>query len=198
MSAVPTLVCLEPACQFTCNYPVDMNTHTVGAHGRRASAMERTPCKDEAVLGPNLEGPATVTSIGKQREGSRTASFTCDECGHTAKNAAGLSIHKGRSHGAAKVAPTREPKRVNGHRATDRPERPKLDATTIKADLYDAQDDYDPWLVVVGASDESGPKIETAVVSTKVDAEQVAALLTALGHQPRRFRLADGATGEAP
>lgn len=116
---------------------------------------------------------------------------SCPDCGQNGfKTPQAVGAHRRYSHGR-KVGPKTP---VPGQRSMDHESRtkPKLDAKSIKASLYD-EDDYDPWLVLVGTADDDGPKIETAIVSTKVDAEQVAALLTALGHSPRRFRLADGA-----
>lgn len=37
------LQCEEPACHFTCEYAVDMNSHTRQAHGRPPSRQERIP-----------------------------------------------------------------------------------------------------------------------------------------------------------
>lgn len=58
-----------------------------------------------------------------------------------------------------------------------------------------AQDEYDPWLIVVGRATEDGPRASAVVLSTSGDAEQVAVLLRELGHRPLTYRVADGATG---
>jgi RNA polymerase sigma factor (sigma-70 family) len=113
------------------------------------------------------------------------AKFVCPECGRKFSRAQALGRHRN-AHGVkgkTAKAPVRNPD--SG--------RPKLDTTTIKADLYDAADDYDPWALIVGHANDDGPRAETVVLSTKEDADQVASMLAALGHKAWRFRLADGA-----
>lgn len=71
-----------------------------------------------------------------------------------------------------------------------RPGRPKLDRRSVQRTL---EDDYDPWLLVVGRLDDTnGAKATTVVLSTENDARQVAELLGTLGHKSHVFRLADG------
>lgn len=116
----------------------------------------------------------------------------CDEpgCGRSFVGEHGLQVHKARSH--KKPAGTRQraeqPKR----------DRPKLDTASVRRSTEQPDDDgYDPWIVLVGtiAGDDTPPQVATCVVSTSTDAQQVAELLTTLGHKPRRFRLNDAQEG---
>jgi hypothetical protein len=112
----------------------------------------------------------------------------CPDCGRTFTEH-GLSVHRARMHKNAKPpsAPTRKAPAAKATQA--KTTRPKLDTKSVSKTL---EDDYDPWLVVVGHLDADGAKASTVVLSTESDARQVSDLVTALGHRPRVFRLADG------
>jgi hypothetical protein len=164
-------------------------------------------------------GPAGVITEGARRERPRrsratetpppddptpssTKRYTCDDCGagpFVTPQAVGS--HRRYTHGAglkkqADQAPAPKPK-AKPKRATEnaarvpRKARPKLDTRTVRRALA-REDDYDPWLLVVGRLDADHAKATTCVLSTENDARQVAELLDTLGHKPHVFRLADG------
>lgn len=122
-----------------------------------------------------------------------TTTHPCGQpgCDRTFATAQAAGKHRSAMHGIAGA--TRAPK-------PPRRPMPYLKATTtgarpkpLPARDLEPQDDYDPWALLIGHTTHDGPTTSAVVLSTKTDAHQVANLLTALGHTPYVFRVADAA-----
>lgn len=131
---------------------------------------------------------AEVSTPPPDVNGNGARAYSCDQCGDSFERPQGLGVHRARKHGIRSTANAGTP-RVTKVAPAKRAPRPKLDAKSVRRAL---DDDYDPWLVVVGHLDENGAKASTVVLSTENDARQVRDLLAELGHKPNVFRLADG------
>lgn len=133
-------------------------------------AFCKCPCHGKRGQQPT-PAPTGATPIRKEApmtEPSTAESFTCDEpgCGRTFTSIQGVRLHQTRKH----------------RPATDKvtPLRPKKEEA-----IAEPAAEADPWLVFVDGG-------HTLTLSTSSDADQVASLITSLGHRAWRFRLADG------
>lgn len=79
-------------------------TRTMKAHGREYAAGDEVPWFPTAPA--SIRRGLLTIKVGETAVSGRQAAevvehlqMTCQECGRTFKNAAGLAIHKARSHG---------------------------------------------------------------------------------------------------
>jgi hypothetical protein len=125
-------------------------------------------------LVPSSPEPASSNGVG----------HACPECGRSFAAASGLGRHRSTAHGVAGKS------RAIARNGARPPARPKLDTASVEQVVAD--DGYDPWVLVVGDVDHGSPTARAAILSTRGDVDQVAALLVGLGHRPFVFRVADG------
>lgn len=108
----------------------------------------------------------------------------CDQdgCEFMSPTQQGLGVHRSRVHGVKGTARTTAARRSS--------RRPRLDTETLQRVL---EDGYDPWALIVGVGpdDDGPPKAHTVILSTRAEADQVAALLVELGHKPWLVHLPD-------
>lgn len=151
------------------------------------NARRRPPTEGATVTTTVPIPPPTPESTNghppPEPEDTTPESHRCDldDCDFVSPTQQGLGVHRSRMHGVKGTARSTA-------RRTSR--RPRLDTETLQRVL---EDSYDPWALIVGVGpdDDGPPKAHTVILSTRAEADQVAALLLELGHKPWLVHLAD-------